>query len=281
MILDKRAQQSISKAADLIMQADSLLIGAGAGIGVDSGLPDFRGNRGFWKAYPGLAKSSISFVEMANPKNFNQNPRQAWGFYGHRFNLYQRTTPHCGFEKLLKIAAQLKNGYQVFTSNVDGHFQTAGFAQERVVECHGSINYLQCSKPCSPAIWSAEGLNITTDDVECMLTSDLPLCSDCGAVARPNILMFGDFFWNSDRCAEQELNMQRHIDKMKKTVVIECGAGTAVPSVRHFCENRYAPIIRINPDEYALNGISGVSIAMGARNAIECIYQELERHHYF
>ena len=43
---------AITQAARLIEKADGLLITAGAGMGVDSGLPDFRGNEGFWRAYP-------------------------------------------------------------------------------------------------------------------------------------------------------------------------------------------------------------------------------------
>ena len=43
---------SIEDAAQVIVKADALLITAGAGMGVDSGLPDFRGNKGFWNAYP-------------------------------------------------------------------------------------------------------------------------------------------------------------------------------------------------------------------------------------
>ena len=39
-------------AAAAIRKADKLLIAAGAGMGVDSGLLDFRGREGFWKAYP-------------------------------------------------------------------------------------------------------------------------------------------------------------------------------------------------------------------------------------
>ena len=42
----------IEKAAEALKRADALLIGAGAGMGVDSGLPDFRGDQGFWRAYP-------------------------------------------------------------------------------------------------------------------------------------------------------------------------------------------------------------------------------------
>jgi NAD-dependent SIR2 family protein deacetylase len=60
--------------------ADAILVGAGAGMGVDSGLPDFRGKSGFWKAYPPLAKMGIEFEEMANPYWFTKNPSLAWGF---------------------------------------------------------------------------------------------------------------------------------------------------------------------------------------------------------
>ena len=34
---------SIQRAADLIEDADALVVAAGAGMGIDSGLPDFRG----------------------------------------------------------------------------------------------------------------------------------------------------------------------------------------------------------------------------------------------
>lgn len=43
---------AIRQAADWIRDADGLLITAGAGMGVASGLPDFRGAEGFWRAYP-------------------------------------------------------------------------------------------------------------------------------------------------------------------------------------------------------------------------------------
>ncbi len=50
----------IKIAREKIAQADAILITAGAGMGVDSGLPDFRGNEGFWKAYPIIyGKSSM------------------------------------------------------------------------------------------------------------------------------------------------------------------------------------------------------------------------------
>ncbi|MBA5637397.1 hypothetical protein H3H37_10065 [Duganella sp. LX20W] len=81
-------------AAELIAEADGLLITAGAGISIDSGMPDFRGDSGFWRAYPGLGNLRMRFYEIANPRAFRDMPEVAWGFDGHRFALYRATAPH-------------------------------------------------------------------------------------------------------------------------------------------------------------------------------------------
>lgn len=53
------AREAAARAAALISQAAGIVVTAGAGMGVDSGLPDFRGNDGFWPAYPALARAQI------------------------------------------------------------------------------------------------------------------------------------------------------------------------------------------------------------------------------
>src|SRR5437763_454928 len=88
---------TIRRAALAVSSADALLFTAGAGMGVDSGLPDFRGDRGFWKAYPAFERLGLSFVDQANPQWFLDDPTLAWGFYGHRLTLYRATEPHPGF----------------------------------------------------------------------------------------------------------------------------------------------------------------------------------------
>ena len=138
------------------MKAEGILIGAGAGMGVDSGLPDFRGPEGFWKAYPPIAKLGLRFEQMANPHWFTKDPELAWGFYGHRLNLYRNTTPHEGFGILKRWVNDQSIHAFVYTSNVDGHFQRAGFEPEEIIECHGSLNHLQCLAECGQAIWSAD-----------------------------------------------------------------------------------------------------------------------------
>ncbi len=275
-------EEIYKKSAEIIKNADALLIGAGAGIGVDSGLPDFRGTEGFWKAYPPIAKLGISFEEMANPSWFDANPRLAWAFYGHRFNLYKNTVPHKGFDILLQIARQMKAGYFVFTSNVDGQFQKAGFDESKIYEIHGSINHLQCTTPCKNEIWEAGFDKILLDEEKFEAVGELPLCPNCGELARPNILMFGDWSWISKRSSIQGRVYNEWIQKLNnensKLVIIELGAGTNVPSVRHnsqqMVRNLDASLIRINPRESKVPE-NQIGLPVGSLEAMEKIYKFL------
>jgi len=274
-------QQAIQQAAGALQRADALLIAAGAGMGVDSGLPDFRGDAGFWKAYPPFAALGLSFIDLANPAWFQQDPELAWGFYGHRLQLYRETTPHNGFQILHQWAEQRGLEAFVFTSNVDGQFQRAGFNDDHIVECHGSIHYLQCTDPCCEAIWPAEEVDLDIDETTFRAMPPLPLCPHCGALARPNILMFHDGQWLWNRTQAQQERFREWIEKLsdKELVIIECGAGTAVPSVRNLSEKlaRYgATLIRINPQEP--QGPEGtIAIQLGALKALLAIQDEVER----
>lgn len=258
-------------AADLLAGADSVVIAAGAGIGVDSGLPDFRGRDGFWGAYPALGRARMDFTDIANPAAFQRSPELAWGFYGHRLDLYRRTVPHAGFAILRALAACLPRGGFVFTSNVDGQFQKAGFAAARVVEAHGSIHRLQCLTPCSNTTWSATGFVPEVDVAQCALLNEAPRCPGCNALARPNILMFGDWHWLSDEADRQQTQFDDWWRDVQRPVVLELGAGTAIPTVRRFSETLGVPLIRINPDAPGIGGQSGIALAMRARDALERI----------
>ncbi len=264
---------NIEKARKYIQEADGILITAGAGMGVDSGLPDFRGNEGFWKAYPPIAKLGLSFSEMANPSWFEKKPSLAWAFYGHRLNLYRDTTPHDGFKMLLDLAYKKDDNYFIFTSNVDGQFQKAGFSDYKIAECHGSIMHMQCSKNCSNAIWSGEDLGVEVD-MEKFRALNMPHCPNCGAVARPNILMFGDWNWNGRRVSLQEKRLAEWLDQNRnsKIVIIEMGAGEAIPTIRHFSEEiangENINLIRINPRDSYIDDSLGVSIEFGSLEAL-------------
>lgn len=213
--MDSLDPTAIERAAELLANTEALVICAGAGMGVDSGLPDFRGSQGFWRAYPLFEKLGMTFADVANPHWFQTDPAQAWGFYGHRLNLYRATQPHVGFTTLLKWARRASLGHMVFTSNVDGHFQISGFGDEAVVGSRSSSR----GKKCHAWLKSLPSENI---------------------------------------------------------VVIECGAGKAIPTVRFFSQQliigKKAKVIRINPrEEDLIFEDDGLALRSGAKAAIEAI----------
>ena len=157
-----------------IQEAQALIITAGAGMGVDGGLPDFRGPEGFWRAYPTYAQLGHSFESLAQPRWFADDPALAWGFYGHRLSLYRQTQPHAGYDILHRLSQRIPTW--VITSNVDGHFQRQGF--KHVWEVHGSIHHAQCHASCCGDIWPIPmGYDAKVDDH--MRASFLHHCPHC------------------------------------------------------------------------------------------------------
>nr|WP_284507971.1 Sir2 family NAD-dependent protein deacetylase [Caballeronia sp. NCTM1] len=248
-----------------------MLITAGAGMGVDSGLPDFRGTEGFWRAYPALRHHGFSFEDIANPAGFASNPRLSWGFYGHRLALYRATVPHAGFDILLRWASAMKHGAFVFTSNVDGQFQKAGFDAERIMECHGTIHRLQCVKACTDETWSADGFSPVVNETTCLLENEMPRCPHCNALARPNILMFEDWGWVEKYANRQERRLATWLDSVQRLVVVEMGAGRTVSTVRRFTERHGPRVVRINPRDYSIPSSIGAGISGGALDTLQLL----------
>ena len=245
----------LEHAAAIIREAEVFVITAGAGMGVDSGLPDFRGDHGFWKAYPAYARFGLPFAECANPQHFANNPAFGWGFYGHRTNLYRDTIPHDGFHIIRKWIERNNADYFVVTSNVDGLFQKAGYAEDRIYEVHGSIHWLQCQNRCTDEIWYNNEVFLI-DESTMRARDPLPCCTACGKVCRPNILMFGDSSWLHARTLAQNHAFNRFTknNSGRRVVVIEMGAGKTISTIRVISERigrdlKHATVIRINPRE--------------------------------
>ena len=94
-----------------------------------------------------------------------------------------------------------------------------------------------------------------------MRCENLPTCTRCNGNLRPNILMFDDWDWMSDRSDKQSKMYDNFLKKIENSsmqggrlAIIEIGCGTAIPTIRNMCERLYfkdknSILIRINPDE--------------------------------
>ncbi|SAL05149.1 silent information regulator protein Sir2 [Caballeronia calidae] len=83
--------------------------------------------------------------------------------------------------------------------------------------------------------------------------------------------MFGDESWVPTRTAQQQANPREWAREIERPVVIEIGAGQAVPSIRLFAETFGAPLIRINLEDERVTRQEDVGIRGGALDVLHQI----------
>ncbi|CAF0881761.1 unnamed protein product [Rotaria sp. Silwood1] len=122
---------------------------------------------------------------------------------------------------------------------------------------------MQCIDKCCECIWETNRtLKLNVDPKTDCVIDPLPQCLYCEKLARPNVLMFGDRKFLGNRLNEQVAHYEKFKSDIVRTkarlLIIELGAGTAVPTVRAeseriFVDSRWtADFIRINPlDEHS------------------------------
>jgi NAD-dependent SIR2 family protein deacetylase/DNA-binding SARP family transcriptional activator len=239
---DRRSEQADvedaeRRAAEEIRSATALVITAGTGMGVDSGLPDYRDAPSFASAYPAYRELGLQFEDLAEPSWFTKDPALAWGFYGSRLEAVRSAPLHDGFATLAKWARSAADGAFVVTTSVDGLFHRAGFEEGRTVQCYGSLDWLQCTRSCGVGLFSSARTRVSVDAATLRAREPFPPCPSCGALARPNILMFGDFDWDTSRLAEQEDRFRAWLETVAKrrgrrVVIVECGDSVSLSPTR-------------------------------------------------
>ena len=103
---------SVRRAATEIPLADALLIGEGAGMGVDTILPEFWGNEGFWKAYPPFEKLVLCSPISPRRAGSDRRPR-----YSLPFSILQRC------DKLLPHVSTILTARMPFKAELDTEFE--------------------------------------------------------------------------------------------------------------------------------------------------------------
>ena len=246
--------------------AQAIVINTGAGMGVDSGLPDYRGDGGQWGQVESQTEQSV--FEVVNPQAFLENPTYSWKVFAQRMKQYKETQPHQGFYLLKKWIKDYQLDYFILTSNIDGHFQKAGFDEGQIRELHGSLSHFQSADPEQyNEIWKND---LNADDILTNLEKGIfPTCPNSELAARPNVYMFRDFTFINTRTKMQEANFQQFLSKNqgKNLLVFEIGSGPHVQSIRmktRMLKSTYgANVVRINPKDYSIKA-PHIGIAKGA-----------------
>jgi NAD-dependent deacetylase len=156
--------------AELIARNQPCVALTGAGVSTESGIPDFRSAGGIWERF--------NPYEVASIDAFHRDPGRVWEFYALRLDVLADAEPNPAHHALARLEeARLLQA--VITHNVDRLHAAAG--SRDVIEVHGSIARAQCLR-CGTVV---EG-----DELRALLP--LPHCPTCGAVPKPDVVMFGE-----------------------------------------------------------------------------------------
>ena len=100
-----------------------------------------------------------------------------------------------------------------------------------------------------------------------------PRCPYCGGLARQNVLMFNDWTYFSNYQDFKKLRLDAWLKEVENLVVIELGAGKAIPTVRYFSERtakmKKGGFIRINPQDAGVPKMHFLSLEMTALAALK------------
>ncbi|MDY0003032.1 MAG: NAD-dependent deacylase [Polyangia bacterium] len=161
-------QDAIGRAAKLLRERGRAIALTGAGISVDSGIPDFRSAEGLWSRYDPM--------EYATIDAFERDPAKVWRMVRDLESLVTSAEPNPGHLALEELERQgLLEA--VITQNIDGLHQRAG--SRKVVELHGSADRLVCR--CGLRLGASESP-----------PGEVPRCPACDRVLKPDVIFFGE-----------------------------------------------------------------------------------------
>ncbi|HYA01713.1 MAG TPA: NAD-dependent deacylase [Syntrophobacteria bacterium] len=193
-------EEMIGKAARMICESRLTLALTGAGISVDSGIPDFRSPGGLWDRYDPAEYGTIWA--------FHANPVKVWHMIREMSEMVNRAKPnpaHLGLAQLQHLGLL----HTIITQNIDSLHQRAGAS--RVIEYHGSSRTLSCLA-CGRRFKAEE----TAGEVP-------PRCA-CTEILKPDVVFFGELI------PVEALRESQHLASSCDTLVVVGTSAQVAPA---------------------------------------------------
>jgi NAD-dependent deacetylase len=248
---------SIEQASKILRSARSALFITGAGISAESGIPTYRGIGGLYVDRATAEGMAIEAV-LSGPM-FRSRPEITWR-YIHQIELACRGAKfNAAHAALARLEERLDRAW-VLTQNVDGFHKDAG--SRNVIDVHGDIHRLICT-----------GCDHEERVSDYAHLSGVPRCPRCGAVIRPDVVLFGEIL-PEEKVKTLTREIERGFD-----VIMSIGTSSVFPYITQpifLASVKGVPTIEINPEETAVSDTVQVKLAMPAVEALTAILAELE-----
>ena len=247
-------QTVIGQIADTLARSRSILFITGAGISADSGLPTYRGSGGLYNI--DTTEDGLP-IERALAGDIMQDyPDLTWKYLAQ----IERTCRSARHNRAHEVIAEIERHFErvwTLTQNVDGFHRSAG--ARKVIDIHGDLHNLRCTR-CRhrQTVVDYSGLSLP------------PRCPDCGAILRPDVVLFGETL-PSEKLVLLFLELDRGFD-----VVFTIGTSsvfTYVAEPVRMAAVLGRPTIEINPETSEVSDLVDIRLPMRAAPALEAIWQ--------
>lgn len=255
--------------AAVLLGGRRIAVLTGAGLSTDSGIPDYRG-----EGAP--VRTPMTFTQFLSDTNYR---KRYWAGSQLGWKRFDGAEPNAGHRALASLELQGDvNG--VITQNVDGLHLRAG--SQRVVDLHGSMDRVRCLS-CGQLYARAdiaarlEELNpwlaavtpeelgpdgdVTIDDVDAF---EVPACSACGGVLKPDIVFFGEF-------VRREKFIEASALVQKADALLIAGSSLVVNSGIRLLDHatrRHIPVLIVNRGVTKGDGRATLKIDAGATETL-------------
>ncbi|WP_305073917.1 SIR2 family NAD-dependent protein deacylase [Propionivibrio sp.] len=252
-------KNELDETARKMREARRILFITGAGISADSGLPTYRGVGGLYNE--GETEDGLSIEEALSGECFSVRPDITWKYLSRIERNCRNVHPNAAHHAI----AELERGDQgrqvvVLTQNIDGLHLQAG--STNVIEIHGTLGERYCTECGKPA-----AVDVPGDRFE------VPRCVECGAVVRPNVVLFGEML--------PEKALGRLYDELAAGfgMVVVIGTTAVFPYISEpvmRAVRAKVPTVEINPTRTRLSDRVDHYLPMGAVEAMSAIIRKTD-----
>ena len=222
----------------------------GAGISVESGIPDFRSAGGLWARFEP--------TEYATAEAFRRDPRKVWQMLFEVDELVHAARPNAAHAALADLEDMgLLSG--IITQNIDNLHQAAG--SRRVVEFHGSAAKLVC-----PAC----GAGYRSGDRPAE-PPEPPECGECATILRPDVVLFGETI--PEAAVAEALRLARSCRTM--LVVGTSALVSPASEIPLVARQAGAALVEANPERTPLSGFAAHRLVGPASATLSALVEAL------
>jgi NAD-dependent deacetylase len=186
--------EPIDAVADMILQANKVVVFTGAGFSTESGIPDFRSPGGVWDQFD---PSELNYQNILRSEEIRE---KYWRMHKMMWETIRDAQPNSGHYAVTDLYNMGKLDC-VITQNTDGLHQKAGVPGEMVLELHGTMQWVDCME-CGQRYPRAHAHD------KMLAGEKVPRCDSCHGILKPSTVAFGQMMPQKETLEAEERSSQ-------------------------------------------------------------------------